>query len=223
MSDTSFNLIDIMNAYANGCFAMAESAGSDDFHWYQPPMRGQLSIQSLHIPRRLQATIKTFPFTVCINRDFTAVIDHCAARAPDRQETWINRPIRDIFIALHEAGFAHSVECYDSDDSLVGGVYGLALGGTFCAESKFSRATDASKIALVHLCARLFHTGFKILDTQFTNPHLAQFGNYEIPHEEYLELLHTYLHEKPDFSPANYDEKAHVLDYLDQLKALKNR
>ena len=216
-------LIDIMNAYAMGCFPMAQSADDDAFHWYQPHMRGQLSIGALHIPKRLISTVKQFPFDVRVNTDFAAVIDKCAAPAPGRTETWINTPIKDMFIALHHAGHAHSVECYDHDNQLVGGVYGLALGGAFCAESKFSRATNASKIALVHLCARLFHTGFTILDTQFTNPHLEQFGIYEIPHDTYIAHLHAVLHEKCNFTPPHYDEKEGVTAYLNHLKTQKNQ
>lgn len=179
---------DVLNAYRCGFFPMADSRVSEEFYWYDPPMRGQLSIDNLHIPAKLRKTLLKNPYEITVNQNFEAVIDGCAARAHDRDETWINQGIRDLFIQLHKEGHAHSVESR-KDDKLLGGLYGLAIGGAFMGESMFSRATDASKAALVALCAQLHRQGFQILDTQFINDHLKQFGAYEIPKAEYIEQL----------------------------------
>lgn len=178
---------------------MADDAADTDFYWVDPELRGQLPILDLHIPKRLQRTVRTSPYRVTINTAFSDVIDACAASTKGRETTWINGPIRDAFIDLHLHGHAHSVEVW-RDMELIGGVYGLALGKIFCGESMFSRSTDASKIALVHLCARLWATGFHVLDTQFTNDHLKQFGVYEIPRLDYHQLLATYAHQPADFT-----------------------
>lgn len=183
---------DLLNAYASGYFPMADSADADEIYWYDPPQRGQLSIPHMHVPQRLRKTLRRAPYSVKFNTDFAGVIDGCAAATATRPSTWINRPIRDLFIALHERGFAHSAECWH-DGKLVGGVYGLALGSAFFGESMFSTATDASKIALCHLMARLWHGGFTLFDTQFTNPHLTQFGVYEVPRDQYKAQLQAAL------------------------------
>ncbi len=213
---SALTLNDILNAYANGLFPMAERAADEEFYWYDPPRRGQLSIANLHIPKRLEKTVRQAPYEVRIDTAFADVIDGCAASKQGREQTWINRPIRDMFIALHEAGFTHSVECWHAGQ-LVGGLYGLALGGAFMGESMFSTARDASKIALVHLCARLWKGGFTVLDTQFINDHLKQFGVYEISKEEYLQHLHSALHKRCDFmltDHAGLSEKQLVEGYL---------
>lgn len=167
---------------------MADSRDSEEFYWYDPPMRGQLSIENLHIPAKLRKTLLKHPYDITVNQDFEAVIDGCAARADDRADTWINQGIRDLFVQLHKEGHAHSIESR-KNGKLMGGLYGLAIGGAFMGESMFSRATDASKAALVALCAQLHKQGFKILDTQFINDHLKQFGAYEIPKAAYIEQL----------------------------------
>jgi leucyl/phenylalanyl-tRNA--protein transferase len=194
----------VLDAYRCGLFPMAESRDSDEFYWYDPPQRGQLSITDLHIPKRLKRTALSAPYRITINQDFAGVIDGCAAQRNDRKETWINHGIRNLFIALHHEGHAHSVECYQGTN-LVGGLYGLALGGAFMGESMFSRARDASKIALIGLCAQLWKQGFTLLDTQYINDHLTQFGAYEIPKDDYLTLLHkalthpcTFTNKSPD-------------------------
>lgn len=211
---------DILNAYANGLFPMAESAEDDETFWFDPPKRGQLSIPNLHIPKRLRTKILQFPFEVTINQAFEAVIDKCGEPAEDRPSTWINAEIKAMFMRLHKHGFAHSVECWDTDKKgnkeLVGGVYGLAIGGLFCAESKFHRKTDASKIALVHLCARLHRGRFAILDAQFTNKHLEQFGIYEISKEKYLENVQKAIFLKTDFHQKNISEQDLITEYLNQ-------
>lgn len=164
---------------------MAESAEDDNFAFYRPQMRGLIPINDLHISNRLLKTLRQKPFTITVDRAFEDVIDGCAASAPKRAKTWINKPIRNLFTALHREGHAHSVECWTKDGKLAGGLYGLTIGAVFCGESMFSVERDASKIALVHLCAMLWASGFTILDSQFLNPHLLQFGAYEIPQEEY--------------------------------------
>ena len=150
---------DVINAYKCGLFPMAESRETDIYHWYDPPYRGQLSIENLHIPARLRRTALQFPYEVKVDTAFAQVIDGCAQAAVDRPQTWINKGIRGLFMDLHQAGYAHSVEAWQSG-ALAGGLYGLAIGGAFMGESMFSRARDASKIALVHLCARLWRGGW---------------------------------------------------------------
>ena len=206
-------IADVLNGYACGLFPMADSRTSAEFHWYDPPMRGQLSIPALHIPKKLLKTVRQAPYDIRIDTAFEAVIDACAETVADRPETWINQAIRDLFVALHHAGFAHSVESWDGD-KLVGGLYGLAIGGAFMGESMFSRADDASKVALVHLCARLWKGGYSILDTQFTNPHLEQFGIYEVSRNEYRTKLAQCLYDQPDFQLENITESALINDYL---------
>lgn len=227
------NLQDVLNAYANGLFPMADSA-HDKTYWVDPPLRGQLSIYNLHIPKRLKTKLKQYPYLVTHDKAFEEVITMCAASSKGRETTWINDEIRDIFIRLYYAGFAHSIECWRRPDEymhtapedideqdieisnleLVGGTYGLALGGLFCAESKFHRSTDASKIALVHLAARLWKAGFTILDTQFTNPHLEQFGIYEIPKKKYLQSVKNVIIHSTDFDLKTYTEQQLINEYL---------
>jgi len=180
----------LLHAYANGIFPMADGVESDEIYWFDPEMRGQLPIKTLHVPRRLRKTLRRAPYDIRINTAFDRVIRACAEKRPDRPESWINEKIIAAFCDLHRLGFAHSVEVWDrGEDRLVGGVYGLALGGAFFGESMFSRVRDASKIALVHLTARLWARGYELFDTQFVNEHLEQFGVYEIPREEYKARL----------------------------------
>lgn len=203
----------ILEAYRQGIFPMADSATSPFYDFYRPEMRGQLSIPDLHIPKRLLKTIKQFPYEVTINQSFENVIDGCATAAKGRESTWINQPIKEIFMKLREAGHAHSVECWQ-DGELVGGLYGLAIGAVFCGESMFSTERDASKVALVHLCARLDKGDFTILDTQFTNEHLEQFGIYEIPQEEYEKKIKKEMKKQTNFLLDECDEKEMVNQYL---------
>lgn len=208
----------ILEAYCCGLFPMADSREDNTFHWYDPVLRGQLSITGLHIPKRLRKTVLAAPYDIRIDTAFAATIDGCAEKANDRPETWINKPIRDLFIALHKAGYAHSVEAWH-EEKLVGGLYGLAIGGAFFGESMFSRTRDASKICLVHLCARLWKGGFTLLDTQFINDHLLQFGAYEIPRNEYLEKLQKAVAQKADFLLQNgptLSEQDLILSYLSE-------
>ena len=220
MSDSHSNLRpeDVLMAYRCGYFPMADSADADEFHWYDPPLRGQLSIDRHHIPKRLRRTVLDGKFDVRINTAFENVIDECAQTFKGkRNETWINKGIRDLFVSLNKNGHAHSVECWQ-DEKLVGGLYGLAFGGgAFSGESMFSRQTDASKVALVHLCARLWRGGFTVLDTQFINDHLKQFGAYEVSSDEYRRVLAVSLAQKATFDLKNYmviGEKQLVAEYF---------
>lgn len=182
------NLTDlILNAYRDGVFPMAESAEDEGFAFYKPHLRALLPIRGLHIPGKLLKTLKKRPYRVTLDRAFAPIIEGCAMR----EKTWINEPIRAMFMRLHAEGYAHSVECWSEDGQLAGGLYGLAIGAVFCGESMVSFQTDASKIALVHLCALLDECGFTTLDSQFINPHVAQFGAYEMPQDHYEVLVRT--------------------------------
>jgi leucyl/phenylalanyl-tRNA--protein transferase len=212
----------MLDAYSLGYFPMAQSADEDEFHWYEPQMRGQMPIVGLHIAKKLERTVKRFDYEVRIDTAFAEVIDACAApRASKTKEgaegTWINRPIRNLFVGMHEAGHAHSVEVW-MNGALAGGCYGLAVGGAFMGESMFSRRTDASKIALVHLCARLAKGGFTLLDTQFVNEHLKQFGVYEIPAEQYRERLAEALPKAADFLQSG-ESAASILEYYFKIRS----
>jgi leucyl/phenylalanyl-tRNA--protein transferase len=203
----------ILEAYRQGMFPMAYNAGSPFIHWICPDFRGQLSIEELHIPKRLEKTLKKNPYRVTTDKAFSAVIQGCAASRPERPETWINPAIMKVFCELHERGHAHSVECW-SGRELVGGIYGLEIGGAFFGESMFSNATDASKIALVHLTARLWKSGFTLFDTQFVNDHLKQFGVYELPHAKYKKILTSVTKKKTDFALEGISEEKILEDYL---------
>ena len=178
----------LLRAYRLGLFPMAESRTSRALHWLDPEFRGVLPLDGFHLSRSLSKTLRSGPFTVTANSDFAATIAACAAARANRPDTWINQEIERLFTELHQLGFAHSVETW-SNGALVGGLYGAALGGAFFGESMFSTATDASKVALVHLVARLRLGGFSLLDTQFITPHLARFGAVEIPRADYHILL----------------------------------
>jgi leucyl/phenylalanyl-tRNA--protein transferase len=206
-------LIDVLNAYCAGMFPMADSADAQEFFWYDPPQRTQIPIKDLHIPKRLLRTVRQGVYEVRVDTAFEVVIGACAKSTENRPKTWINEGIREIFITLHEKGFAHSVECW-KDGTLVGGVYGLAIGGFFSGESMFSRQRDASKVALVHLCARLWRGGFTVLDAQFMNDHLRQFGAYEISRDSYLNRLQTALPKDTNFVLKELTESNLVETYL---------
>jgi leucyl/phenylalanyl-tRNA--protein transferase len=190
MSKRSFEVTpDLMlRAYRAGLFPMAETRGSPRLHWLDPERRGVLPLDGFHLPRRLRRTVLNGPYTVTVDREFAAVIAGCAAAAPGREDTWINSEIERLFIELHRSGQAHSVECRQ-DGVLVGGLYGVVVGAAFFGESMFSLARDASKVALVHLVARLRLGGFRLLDTQFVTSHLTQFGTEEIARDAYRARL----------------------------------
>ncbi|GAB4373901.1 MAG: leucyl/phenylalanyl-tRNA--protein transferase [Kiloniellaceae bacterium] len=178
----------LLRAYAIGIFPMAESRVDPELHWIDPDMRGILPLDGLHLPRKLRAKMRRGVFDVRCNTAFHEVVQGCAEPAENRPDTWINPVIEQLYNELYEMGFAHSVECW-RDGELVGGLYGVSLGAAFFGESMFSRATDASKVALAHLVLRLRKGRFQLLDTQFTTPHLSRFGVYEIPREDYRRLL----------------------------------
>ena len=178
----------LLRAYSIGIFPMAESRGDPEIHWIDPDRRGILPIESFHIPRKLRRLVRQKPYEVRCNTAFAEVIRACASPGPGRSDTWINPTIERLYCELHEIGFAHSIECWQGAQ-LVGGLYGVALGAAFFGESMFSRASNASKIALVHLVARLKKGEFQLLDTQFETPHLRQFGVVEIPRESYRTRL----------------------------------
>jgi len=179
----------LLRAYAGGIFPMAESADASDLRWFDPPVRALIPLDdSFHVPRSLKRSIKKQPYTIVLNTKFDQVIRACAAPAKGRATTWINRTIVDLYTQLHKCSHAHSIEAWDGKE-LVGGLYGVSLGGAFFGESMFSRRPDASKIALVYLVALLRHCGFTLLDTQFQTAHLAQFGTFEVTRVNYHHFL----------------------------------
>ena len=178
----------LMRAYRVGLFPMAETRRGQRLYWLDPELRGVLPLDGFHLPKRLLRTVLSGVYEVTSNQSFAAVVAGCAAAAPGREDTWINADIERLFSDLHRRGFAHSVECR-RDGVLVGGLYGVSLGGVFFGESMFSLARDASKVALVHLVARMRLGGYTLLDTQFVTRHLAQFGADEIPRDQYKMLL----------------------------------
>jgi leucyl/phenylalanyl-tRNA--protein transferase len=167
---------------------MSESQNDPNIYWVEPKMRGILPLNQFHISKSLKKVVRKNKFEIFCDRAFDQVLYHCAETTDGRDVTWINKIIRDNVIELHEMGFAHSVECW-RNNKLVGGLYGISLGAAFFGESMFSKETDASKVALVHLVARMRLGGYKLLDTQFTTDHLSQFGVIEISSGHYLELL----------------------------------
>ncbi len=208
MSNRSFTLTAdlLLRAYRLGLFPMAESRASRSLHWLDPELRGVLPLDEFHLPRSLAKTLRSQKFTVTANQDFAATIAACAAARAIRPDTWINAEIETLFVELHGLGFAHSIEVW-TGGGLAGGLYGASLGGAFFGESMFSLATDASKVALVHLVARLRLGGFTLLDTQFLTTHLSRFGACEMPRAGYHQLLAAAV-EVPARFPANPDSAA---------------
>src|SRR2546423_10657908 len=174
----------LVRAYAAGFFPMAERRRDPHIFWVSPEERGIIPLHGFHVPRRLARTVRSDRFQVSTDKSFAAVMSACAASIRGRQETWINDELIRLYCQLHGAGYAHSVECWH-EDRLVGGLYGVQLGAAFFGESMFSRERDASKVALVHLVARLLRGGFELLDAQFLTHHLAQFGAAALPRNEY--------------------------------------
>lgn len=184
----------LLQAYAAGIFPMSEGRDDPNLFWVEPKRRGIIPLDGFHISRSLARKIRQNPFEIRINSDFAGVVAACA----DRDETWINAEITALYSALHEEGFAHSLELWQGRD-LVGGVYGVALGAAFFGESMFSRARDASKIALAYLVARLNAGGFTLFDVQFTTPHLIRLGAIEISRIDYRKRLDAALEKQADF------------------------
>jgi leucyl/phenylalanyl-tRNA--protein transferase len=194
----------LLKAYACGIFPMAESADDPALYWIEPERRGILPLEAFHVPTRLKRTVRQDRFRVVCDRDFAAVIDACAAPAEGRGRTWINARIRTLYRGLYARGNCHTVEVYDGED-LVGGLYGVSLAGAFFGESMFHRARDASKIALVHLVARLRAGGFVLLDAQFVTDHLRTFGARELTRRQYHRRLEAALGVNADFAALPLD------------------
>jgi len=188
----------VLRAYAAGIFPMAESADDPGLYWVEPRERGVIPLDGFRIGKRLARTVRSDVFQIRFDHDFDGVINGCAAPAPDRDKTWINKRIRELYGELFDLGYCHTVEVYHGGD-LVGGLYGVDLGGAFFGESMFHRMRDASKVALVFLVARLVRGGYRLLDTQFVTPHLEQFGAVEVPRRAYKLLLERALTENGDW------------------------
>jgi leucyl/phenylalanyl-tRNA--protein transferase len=188
----------LLKAYACGIFPMAESAEDPALYWIEPEKRGVIPLEAFHVPGRLARTVRSDRFEVRINHDFEAVLDGCAEPQPGRARTWINQRIRALYRRLYDIGHCHSVEAYE-DGRLAGGLYGVCLGRAFFGESMFHRSRDASKVALVHLVARLKAGDFRLLDTQFVTDHLKTFGAVEVSRRQYHKLLEAALVGEADF------------------------
>ncbi len=178
----------VLRAYARGLFPMAEGRDDPRLYWVDPEMRGIIPLEAFHVPRRVARRVRSGAFEIRVDTACAEVIERCAEAARGRDDTWINDEIVALYGALHRAGYVHSVEAW-RDGALAGGLYGVALGGAFFGESMFSRAPDASKVALVDLVGRLVRGGFRLLDTQFVTPHLETFGAVEVPRARYRALL----------------------------------
>ena len=198
MSDR-FDTNDLLNCYRRGVFPMADSREDMRLFLMDPDIRGVLPLDRFHVPKRLRKTVRKDPFRVTVDTAFNRVIEACAEPHPTRPATWINDAILNLYSALHRKGYAHSVECWTPSGQLVGGLYGVSLGAAFFGESMFSRATDASKIALVHLVARLKVGRYALLDAQFHNPHLEQFGLEEITRDAFRHQLWDALRRRANF------------------------
>jgi leucyl/phenylalanyl-tRNA--protein transferase len=208
----------LLRAYACGIFPMAESADDPTLFWVEPEQRGIIPLDGLRISSRLARTVRSDKFRVEVNTAFNRTIAECAAPRSGREDTWINRRIRELYGALHDIGHCHSVEAWDGDD-LVGGLYGVSLGGAFFGESMFHVERDASKVALVHLVARLIAGGFTLLDTQFVTEHLRSLGAVEVPRRKYLTLLDNAVQVSADFFALSVSRPLSGADALDIIAA----
>ena len=188
----------LLKAYAAGIFPMAEDADDPSLFWVEPRERGIIPLDRFHVSKRLARTVRSDHFQIRVDQDYDAVIAGCAAPGADREKTWISGPIRDLYGELFDAGYCHTVEVY-RDNRLVGGLYGVRLKGAFFGESMFHTERDASKVALVHLVARLRRGGFSLLDTQFVTSHLAQFGAVEVPRQRYKQMLRAAMDHEADW------------------------
>lgn len=221
MANREFTFVEItpevlLKAYACGIFPMAENADDPALYWIEPDLRGIIPLDRFHVPKRLARTVRSDRYTVTVNRDFDGVLDGCAEPQPGRMHTWINARIRALYRKLHDRRHCHSVEVYDGD-ALIGGLYGVSLGRAFFGESMFHRSRDASKVALVHLIARLKAGGFKLLDTQFVTRHLKTFGAIEVPRRQYHKLLEAAIEGEGDFGALDMNRPVAGKDVLAQL------
>lgn len=190
----------LLRAYSIGMFPMAESADDPNIFWVDPEQRGIFPLDGLIVSHSLAKRIRSDRFNIRVDHDFDAIIDGCASSAKGRNDTWINPRIRKLYRELFIMGYVHTVEVYTPEGELVGGLYGVQLGGAFFGESMFHRQTDASKVALVHLVARLRHGGFTLLDTQFVTPHLESLGAIEVSRESYHAMLDKAIGLRSDFN-----------------------
>jgi leucyl/phenylalanyl-tRNA---protein transferase len=200
----------LLKAYAAGIFPMAETAEDPALYWVEPEERGIIPLDAFHVSRSLRKHVRHRPYTITVDKAFNEVISACAERSAARKETWINKRIISLYTQLHKINCAHSIEAWH-DGKLVGGLYGVKIGAAFFGESMFSRATDASKICLVHLVARLNFGGFKLLDAQFVNQHLVQFGTIAIKKTDYHDRLEPALEQDADFMGFIADDDAELV------------
>jgi|GEM_PF-164540 len=204
----------LLKAYTAGIFPMAESANDSALYWVEPEVRGIIPLDRFHVSRSLARRIRSRQFSVTVDTDFDGVIRACAGQTDsaggnsvvERPSTWINTRISALYNQLHAMGFCHSIECRDGSGSLVGGLYGVRIGAAFFGESMFSAKRDASKVAMVHLVARLNAGGFRLLDTQFVTDHLKTFGCLEIPRDDYRGLLDNALLAQASFTVFQDDD-----------------
>jgi leucyl/phenylalanyl-tRNA---protein transferase len=197
--DDGFGPDEMLDCYASGVFPMAGDREDEGLRILRPRIRAVLPLDAFHVPRRLQRTVRQEPYRIAVNTAFDAMVSLCAEpTGPFRDGTWISRRLQSLYLELHREGFAHSVECWDGE-RLAGGLFGVSLNGAFFGESMASRVRDASKIALVHLVARLNAGGFRLLDCQFQTDHLSQFGTEELTREDYVTRLDAALDHEADF------------------------
>lgn len=207
----------LLQAYASGIFPMAESRHDPELHWIAPKQRGIIPLDGFHVSRALARKIRRRTFAVRVDSAFGAVIEGCAEPSAERRDTWINDTIIDLYTRLHDMGYAHSVECW-RDGALAGGLYGISLGAAFFGESMFTRVSDASKVALTYLVARMRHGGYRLLDVQFLTDHLAGLGAIAIPRAEYQRRLKRAQAASADFYSLSEETAAEtVLQLVTQM------
>ena len=205
----------VIEAYKQGMFPMAETYSSKEIYWIEPKKRGVFLFNNIKIPKKFKKFLKKNNFQIAIDNNFEQVINNCAKLNSSRKDTWINSTIKKIYIEMHNNGLAHSVECYLNKE-LVGGLYGIKIGRIFFGESMFSFVSNASKVTLVHLLERLKIGGFKILDTQFINEHLKQFGAIEISNKEFKSIIEKNINKEANF--YFYSQKGFLPHHLYPLK-----
>lgn len=210
---SSFGLAELLGAYRRGVFPMADARDDPNLYLVDPEERGILPLRGFHVPKRLKRTVRRDPYEITADTAFNRVMEGCAATYRGRDTTWINAGILNLYAAMYREGYAHSVECWQ-DGELVGGLYGVSIGAVFFGESMFSTATDASKVALVHLVARLISGGYQLLDAQFHNPHLDQFGMETLPRAVFHKRLKAALASEGEFNSLGRPATGHAALHL---------
>lgn len=205
----------VIEAYKLGMFPMAETCSSKEIYWIEPKKRGIFNFSKIKIPKKFKRFLKNNKFQLAVDNNFEQVINNCAKLTDSRKDTWINDTIKKIYIEMYNTGIAHSVECYLNKE-LVGGLYGIKIGRIFFGESMFSLVSNASKVTLIHLLERLKVGGFKILDTQFINEHLKQFGAIEVSNKEFKNIIEKNVDKKANF--YCYSKKGFLPHHLYPLK-----